>query len=201
MRAKSIKRKTSETDIAISLNLDGKGICSIKTAIGFFNHMLEAFAGHSGFDLSIEASGDIQTGAHHLVEDIGIALGRLFRSLCADSEAISRYGFFILPMDEAVVVSTIDISGRGGLYLSGYDIEGKIADFDLDLVPEFFRAFALNAEITLHIKIESSGNKHHVAEAIFKSVAHSLQIASRPLSGMVLSTKGMIFNDNETTAQ
>ncbi len=194
MRKKTIKRETSETNITVNLNLEGKGECDIKTASGFFNHLLEAFSRHSGFDLFVEATGDIQTGYHHLIEDIGIVLGKAFRALCVDLP-INRYGFFVLPMDEVAIVSAVDISGRGGFYISGYNTEGKIADFDLALVPEFFRAFALNAEITLHIKVASGGNKHHLVEAMFKSVAHSLKIATELKKGRVLSTKGVIFND------
>ncbi len=195
MRLQTIERSTNETKIKISLELDGAGKYDIKTPIGFFSHMLESFARHGKYDLSVDAKGDIETGGHHLVEDTGIILGKLVKTALADGKGINRYGFFILPMDEVVVTSTIDISGRGGFYLSGYNLNGKIADFDLDLIPEFFNAFAQNAEITLHIDVVHTGNKHHAAEAMFKSVAKSLKMALSLSGNSILSTKGIIFND------
>lgn len=195
MRLQTIERNTKETRIKISLELDGKGKYDIKTPIGFFNHMLESFARHGGYDLSIEAKGDIETGGHHLVEDTGIALGQLVKALLCDGKGINRYGFFALPMDEVLVTSAIDISGRGGFYLEGYNPNGNISNFDLDLTPEFFNAFAKNAEITLHIDIIHTGNKHHVVEAMFKSTALALKTALNLSGDYILSTKGIIFND------
>ncbi len=195
MRLQTIERSTNETKIKMSLELYGAGKYDIKTPIGFFSHMLESFARHGKYDLSVDAKGDIETGGHHLVEDTGIVLGKLVKTALADGNGINRYGFFTLPMDEVVVRSAIDISGRGGFYLSGYNLNGKIADFDLDLIPEFFNAFAQNAEITLHIDVVHTGNKHHVAEAIFKSVAKSLKMALSLSGNSILSTKGIIFND------
>ena len=195
MRLQTIERNTNETQIKISLDLNGKGKYDIKTPIGFFSHMLESFARHGRYDLSVDAKGDLQTGGHHLVEDTGIALGQLVKALLFDGKGINRYGFFILPMDEVLVTSTIDISGRGGFHLNGYNLNGKIANFDLDLTPEFFNAFAKSAEMTLHIDIIHAGNKHHVVEAMFKSVAKSMKMAVTLSDSSILSTKGIIFND------
>lgn len=195
MRTAEIKRKTAETDISLSLNIDGSGRSNIKTGAGFLDHMLTLFAKHSGFDLDVNCDGDTYVDYHHTAEDIGIALGNAFDNAIGDKKGIARYGNMILPMDESLVLSAVDISGRSYLV---YDLEiptQKVGDFDTELVEEFFRAFSANAKINLHIKKLAGSNSHHIIEGAFKSVARSLRAAVKidpDFANDIPSTKGVL---------
>jgi imidazoleglycerol-phosphate dehydratase len=192
MRTAEISRKTKETDIKITLELDGSGKTSIDTGIGFFNHMLNSFAVHGGFDLSVVCRGDLEVDGHHSVEDIGIVLGKAFAEALGDKAGITRYGTFFVPMDEALAFCSIDISGRPFLVFNADFHDERIGELDTCLCEEFFRAFAFNAGITLHIRKEYGKNDHHVCEAIFKAVAHALKEAVAINGDEVLSTKGVL---------
>jgi len=189
-----ISRKTKETDIKISLNMDGTGKNNINTGIGFFDHMLTAFSKHGFFDLDCSVKGDLAVDGHHSVEDCGIVLGEAIKKAVGDKAGISRYGYFILPMDEALVLCSIDLCDRPYL---GFEYEYKvpmIGELDTELVKEFFYAVSYSAGMNLHIKVLSDGNAHHVTEAMFKAFAKALDMAvSRDsrISG-VLSTKGAL---------
>ena len=195
MRTTEISRETSETDIFIRLTLEGRGDSNIDTGCGFLDHMLELFARHGRFDLTVSCHGDIHVDYHHTVEDIGICLGQAFAKTLGDKKGIRRYADTILPMDEALVLSAVDISGRGGCY---YDMElptERVGDFDTELDQEFWIAFAQNAGITLHLRKLSGRNTHHILEGGFKSVARSLKTAvsiDPEFSTEILSTKGML---------
>ncbi len=194
MRKAIIERKTRETEIRLKLNIDGVGKCKVNTPAGFFNHMLESFCKHGLFDIEIEAKGDIEVGFHHLVEDIGICLGMAFDKALKKREKIVRFGWSIVPMDEALVLSSIDISGRPLLVYKVKMKNQKIGEFDTELVEEFFKALSDNAKITLHINLFYGNNAHHIVEAVFKSVSKSLAQASsisQKIKG-VLSTKDVI---------
>lgn len=193
MRAAEISRKTKETDIQIRLDLDGSGKVSIDTGIGFFNHMLTAFAVHSGIDLSVVCRGDLEVDGHHSVEDIGIVLGKAVSQALGDKAGIMRYGSFFIPMDEALAFCSLDISGRPFLVFNADFTDQRIGEFDTCLCEEFFRAFAFNAGITLHIREEYGKNDHHICEAIFKAAAHAFKAAIKTNEdGSVLSTKGVL---------
>jgi imidazoleglycerol-phosphate dehydratase len=195
MRIAKIERKTNETDIALALTLDGSGTANIQTDCGFLNHMLTLFAAHGGFDLTLTCKGDSEVDFHHTAEDIGICLGSAFAEALGDKKGITRYGDRILPMDEALILSAIDISGRGALYMETDLPAAKVGDFDTELVEEFFIAFARNAGITLHIKQLSGKNTHHIIEGIFKSVARSLATAVKideARKDALPSTKGVL---------
>lgn len=184
-------RNTKETQIDISLDLE-KYDYSISTGIGFFDHMLELFAHHGSFGLEVKAAGDTHIDFHHTVEDTGILLGQAFYNAAGDKKGIKRYGFFKVPMDEALVECVIDFGGRA--YLS-YNLEfstQKCGDFDMELVEEFFRAFAYNAKINLHIIMHKGDNSHHVSEAAFKSFARALHDALTIENDRLMSTKGII---------
>ncbi len=185
----NLKRATKETSIDVTLDLYGKGEYEIDTGIGFFNHMLEAFSKHSLIDLQIKAKGDLDVDFHHTVEDVGIVLGQAFKK-ALENKTITRYGYAVIPMDEALVLSSVDICNRA--YLN-YDCRlfGNIGNFDSELIEEFFKAFVNNASIVLHIKQLYGSNKHHIAEAIFKSFAYSIRMAIKP-SSEVMSTKGTL---------
>lgn len=195
MRTTEISRETSETDIFIRLTLEGRGDSNIDTGCGFLDHMLELFARHGRFDLTVSCHGDIHVDYHHTVEDIGICLGQAFAKTLGDKKGIRRYADTILPMDEALVLSAVDISGRGGCY---YDMElptERVGDFDTELDQEFWIAFAQNAGITLHLRKLAGRNTHHILEGGFKSVARSLKTAvsiDPEFSTEILSTKGML---------
>jgi len=191
LRAKKFERKTKETDIAVELNLDGNGMHDIKTGIGFFDHMLELFACHSGFDVKVLCKGDLKVDGHHSVEDIGIVLGKLLAELVDDKKGIARYGLSYVPMDESLARCVIDFSGRVHLEFKA-DLTSKIGDFDSELVEEFFRAVATNAGITLHIELLYGTNMHHKAEAIFKAFARALKVAVSIVGDKVLSSKGVL---------
>ena len=188
-------RTTKETDIAISLNLDGEGATAIDTGIGFFDHMLEAFGRHGLFDLDVKAKGDLHVDGHHTVEDTGIVLGKAFAQALGDKRGIRRFGSIALPMDETLVLAAIDISGRGALY---WDVDVPYAilgGFDSTLAKEFFIAFATNAGITLHVQGLAGENAHHIIEASFKAVARALRqaVESDPRAAYALpSTKGAL---------
>ncbi len=178
MRNSVIKRKTNETDIVLELNLDGTGSYEIESGNGFFNHMLELFAKHGMFDLKVKCNGDTDVDFHHSIEDIGICLGKAFTEALGDKKGIERYGDIILPMDEALVLASVDISGRTYLgFEADFLDEYKINDFDLELVEEFMQAFARSAQITLHIKTLRGTNMHHLVEGIFKALARVLKKA------------------------
>lgn len=192
MRTANIARKTKETDIELSVNLDGKGEVSVDSGIGFFDHMLTALAVHSGVDMNIKCKGDLYVDGHHSVEDIGICLGKAFAEALGDKAGIARYGSAYVPMDEALAFCSLDISGRAFLVFNANFSDDRIGEFDTCLAEEFFRAFAFNAGITLHIRQEYGKNDHHICEAIFKAVAHALKQALAYNGGAVLSTKGVL---------
>jgi imidazoleglycerol-phosphate dehydratase len=186
-------RKTKETDISISLNLDGAGKNSISTGVGFFDHMLTAFALHGGFDLDIKVKGDLEVDGHHTVEDTGIVLGRAFAKALNTKEGIARFGSFYVPMDEALAFCAVDISGRPFLVFDAEFNNEKTGDFENCLLEEFLRAFSFNAGITLHTKVLYGKNDHHKAEALFKAIAHALKTACAKQGGGALSTKGALI--------
>lgn len=192
MRIAQVARKTKETDIELSVNLDGKGEVSINTGIGFFDHMLTALAVHSGVDMTVKCKGDLNVDGHHSVEDIGICLGKAFAEALGDKSGIARYGSAFVPMDESLAFCSLDISGRAFLVFDAKFSDDRIGEFDTCLAEEFFRAFAFNAGITLHIRQEYGKNDHHICEAIFKAVAHALKQALASNGGGVLSTKGVL---------
>lgn len=196
MREKYIERKTAETDIKLRLLLDGSGKTKIDTGCGFLDHMLTLFASHGRFDLEVMCVGDTGVDYHHSVEDIGICLGKAFRESLGDCKGICRYGNMMLPMDEALILSAVDISGRD---LLAYDLRiptQKVGDFDTELVEEFLLAFVRNAGITLHVKQLSGTNSHHIIEGAFKSIARSLRAAvaiDAAFAKEVPSTKGNLL--------
>ncbi len=195
MRVAEIKRKTAETDIYVKLNLDGTGECDIDSGIGFFDHMLILFAKHSRFDLTVKCSGDIWVDGHHTTEDIGIALGQAFKEAIGDKRGIHRYGSTILPMDEALILSAVDISGRAYLQYYMNIPAPMVGDFDTELLREFFVAFAFNSAITLHIKQLDGVNSHHLIEGAFKSVARTLKKAvaiDETMKNEIPSSKGVL---------
>ncbi|MBO5357170.1 MAG: imidazoleglycerol-phosphate dehydratase HisB [Clostridia bacterium] len=195
MRQAELKRKTNETDIELSINLDGSGISNIDTGCGFLNHMLTLFAKHARFDLNVKCAGDTDVDYHHTVEDIAIVLGKAFSQALGDKKGIYRYGDIILPMDEALILCAIDISGRGESY---YDLNipaYRVGDFDTELTEEFLRAFARDAGITLHIKQLAGVNSHHIIEGAFKALARALSKAvaiDEKYKNEVPSTKGVL---------
>lgn len=195
MRTSTIKRNTKETKIELSLNLDGKGESKINTGCGFLDHMLTLFSKHSKIDLDVTCKGDINVDYHHTVEDIGIVLGKALLEALGDKKGINRYADTILPMDEALILTAIDISGRSYLGFNVTFSSQKIGDFDSELVEEFFMALVRSAEITLHIKKISGENSHHIAEGIFKSFARSLRAAvalDENFKDQLPSTKGVL---------
>ncbi|MBQ9685131.1 MAG: imidazoleglycerol-phosphate dehydratase HisB [Oscillospiraceae bacterium] len=195
MRQASISRKTAETDIELTLNLDGTGESDVSSGVGFLDHMLTLFARHGRFDLSLSCVGDTQVDDHHSVEDIGICLGLAFREAIGDKRGIYRYGDTTLPMDEALIQTAVDISGRSFLCYGLEIPTEKVGSFDTELVEEFFRAFVSNAGVTLHIRQLSGRNSHHIIEGCFKSFARTLRkaVAIDPAcADEVPSTKGVL---------
>lgn len=190
-RAAEIKRRTGETDISVKLQLDG-GNVDISTGIGFFDHMLNSFAVHGGFGLEIKVDGDLHVDGHHTVEDAGIVLGQAFGKALEDRSSINRYGSFYIPMDESLAFSAVDISGRPFLVFNAQFNEERCGDYDSCLTEEFFRAFAFNAGITLHMSVLYGKNTHHMVEALFKAAAHAMRVAVTPSGNGVLSTKGVL---------
>lgn len=193
MRTYELTRRTAETDIFLSLNLDGTGKSSIDTGCGFLNHMLTLFAAHGKFDLTVKCAGDTDVDDHHSVEDIGIVLGQAFQTALGDKRGITRYGSFLLPMDEALIQTAVDISGRSCLCYGLEIPTEKIGTFDTELVEEFFLAFTRNCPMSLHIRQLAGKNSHHIVEGTFKSVARSLK-AAVALDGTndIPSTKGVL---------
>lgn len=195
MRKSEIIRKTAETDIKLSLNLDGTGKSNIDTKCGFLNHMLTLFTKHGRFDLDVKCDGDVEVDYHHTVEDIGIALGKAFAEALGDMRGIVRYGDIILPMDEALVCCAVDISGRDYL---GYDVEiptAKVGDFDTELVSEFMFGFVRNANVTLHFKQLAGKNSHHIIEGMFKAFGRTMAKAVKideEYKNEIPSTKGVL---------
>ncbi len=195
MRKGAIERKTKETDINLQLNLDGEGKSECNTGCGFLDHMLTLFSAHSKFDLTVNCKGDKEVDYHHSVEDVGIALGQAFLNAIGDKKGIKRYGYTILPMDETLILSAVDISGRGALYFDAEIPAEKVGDFDTELCEEFFIAFSREAGITTHIKMLSGKNSHHIIEGMFKSLARSLRSAAEideAFSSEIPSTKGLL---------
>ena len=192
MRNAQIERKTKETDISLSLSLDG-GKISIDTGIGFFDHMLNSFATHGGFGREVKVKGDLNVDDHHTVEDTGIVLGTAFKEALADKSSIERFGSFYIPMDEALSFASVDISGRPFLVFDAEFPQEKCGDYTSALTVEFMRALAFNAGITLHVKSLYGSNSHHIVESIYKAVAHAMRLAVKNNnSGDVLSTKGVL---------
>lgn len=193
MRTAEISRKTKETEINVFVKLDGEGKVSVDTGIGFFDHMLTAFGVHSGIDLQINVSGDLNVDGHHTVEDTGIVLGQAVAKALGDKSGIARYGSAYIPMDEALGFCSLDISGRPFLVFNADFINEKIGEMDSCLVEEFFRAFAFNSGITLHISEIYGSNDHHICESLYKAAAHVFKMAiCKNKSGEVLSTKGVL---------
>ena len=191
MRTAEIKRKTKETDISVALDLDG-GKVNVRTGIGFFDHMLTAFAVHGGFGLEVFVEGDLDVDTHHTVEDTGIALGAAFKKALGDMGGINRYGSFYIPMDESLALCALDISNRPFLVFNAEFKEERCGEYETCCTEEFFRAFAVNAGITLHLNVLYGSNSHHEIEAFFKAFAHAMKIAVAPSGGGVLSTKGVL---------
>lgn len=195
MRSAEINRKTAETDIKLKLDIDGRGNNKIETGCGFLDHMLTLFAKHGRFDLDLTCNGDTEVDDHHTVEDIGIALGEAFSSALGDKKGIIRYGSMILPMDESLILSAVDLSGRSQLeYALEFKTE-KIGTFDTELVEEFWLGFVRNCKCNLHIRQLAGGNSHHIAEGAFKSIARSLKEAVKvdpDFADEIPSTKGVL---------
>ena len=195
MRTSEIKRKTNETDIELSINLDGKGDSIIDTGCGFLDHMLTLFAKHGKFDLNVKCIGDTEVDYHHTTEDIGICLGDAFLKALGDKKGICRYGDITLPMDEALILSAVDISGRGNCYYNMDIPTEKVGDFDTELCKEFWDAFARDGGMTLHIIMLEGENSHHIIEGCFKAVARTLRKAVKidiETADQLPSTKGVI---------
>jgi imidazoleglycerol-phosphate dehydratase len=193
-RYAAIERNTNETQIAVSLNLDGTGTSKIMTGLGFFDHMLTLFSAHSLVDLTLECRGDLHVDGHHSVEDTGIALGQAFAVALGDKSGIRRYGFFTLPMDETLATAAIDFSGRAAFVYQVPFSTAKIGDFDTELVHEFWQAFANAANCTLHLNLHYGTNGHHIAEAVFKATARAIRNAVEhdPRQHGIPSTKGVL---------
>lgn len=195
MRSAQIDRTTAETKISLSLNLDGRGKSEINTGCGFLDHMLTLFAKHGGFDLAVSCDGDLYVDSHHTVEDIGICLGQAFTKALGDKKGIVRYGNMILPMDEALILSAVDLSGRGHLEYGLTLPAAQIGNFDTELAEEFWLAFVRNSASTLHIQQLAGRNTHHIIEGCFKSVARSLRTAvsiDKDFADQIPSTKGVL---------
>ena len=193
-RIASVNRKTKETDIRMELFLDGTGKYDVSTGIGFFDHMLEGFAKHGFFDMTVKVTGDLQVDGHHTVEDTGIVLGQAIAQAVGDKKGLKRYGYFILPMDDALALCAVDLCGRPYLNFECEFTTERIGNLDTELIREFFYAIAYNAGMNLHIKLLSGTNNHHIAEAVFKAFAKALDMAVSMDSRIedVLSTKGSL---------
>ena len=191
MREAKVTRTTRETDIALSLSLDGSGKAQISTGVGFFDHMLELLTVHSRMDVALTCKGDLQVDAHHTVEDVGIALGDCVKSALGDKRGIARFADRLVPMDEVAAQVAVDFSGRPCLIFEDM-LTGKVGNFDMELVEEFLRAFSTHAGCNLYVRVLRMGNRHHMAEAIFKALALCVRDAVRVISDMVPSSKGML---------
>ncbi len=194
MRVAQVERETEETKVKVKLSLDGEGRYDISTGIGFLDHMLELFAKHGLFDLELHAEGDLHVDYHHTVEDVGICLGEAISKALGDKSGIRRFGFFILPMFESLAIVSVDVCGRGFLSFNAPDLEGKIGDFDCELVEEFFNGFVGRSGITIHVLVQYGSNRHHIVEAIFKAFAKALDMATQMDERVkgVPSTKGVL---------
>jgi imidazoleglycerol-phosphate dehydratase len=193
IRTGAVERKTKETDIKIELALDGRGKATVDTGVGFFDHMLTALSVHSGISMSIKVTGDLNVDCHHTIEDTGIALGQALGKALGDKSGIARYGTAYIPMDEALAMASLDISNRPFLVFNCDFSNQSCGDYDLCMTEEFFRAFAFNSGMTLHINLLYGSNDHHKAEAVYKAVAHALKTAVQENSdGTALSTKGVL---------
>ena len=193
-RVGSIQRRTKETNIELTLKLDGQGVTSIQSGVSFMDHMLTLFGVHGFFDLDIEGVGDTEVDDHHTVEDLGICLGQAFKSALGDLSGICRYGFSVIPMDEALAQVTVDISNRPYLYFDTPIKDEKVGTFDTALAKEFLRALALHAGLTLHVKVAHGDNTHHIIEAVFKALGRALgqAVSPEPRSKGPLSSKGSL---------
>ena len=195
MRRKKIVRDTKETQIVLALEVDGTGAYEINTGCGFLNHMLELFARHGRFDLAVDCKGDTHVDFHHTTEDIGIALGAAFRQALGDKRGIYRYGSMLLPMDEALILTAVDISGRTSVNFDGDIPAQKVGDFDTELVKEFILAFARELGLTIHVRMLAGENTHHIIEGVFKSIARALRQAcaiEKEYADEIPSTKGVL---------
>jgi imidazoleglycerol-phosphate dehydratase len=193
-RCADVTRTTNETDVAVTLDLDGHGVADVATGIGFLDHMLVLFAHHGGFDLTVRASGDLDVDGHHTVEDIGLTLGQALREALGDKRGIRRYGSFLLPMDEALAMVALDLSGRP-YFVHELQLAGvRIGAFDADLTPHFFRSLATQSGMTLHVRLLAGSDAHHIVEAVFKAFARALAQACEQYGrgGEVPSTKGTL---------
>ena len=191
MRKAQTERKTKETDIALSLTLEGSGTPNVTTGVGFFDHMLELLTVHSGMDINLSCKGDLQVDAHHTVEDVGIALGDCVRQALGDQKGIARFAARPVPMDETAARVAVGFRGRAALIFPDR-LSGKVGSFDLELIEEFLRAFSAHAGCNLYVRILSAGNRHHMAEAVFKALALCIRDAVRIVSDKVPSSKGML---------
>lgn len=189
-----IRRETRETKVDVSLSLDGSGLAVVGTGLGFFDHMLELFAGHGLFDLTVDAKGDLKTGGHHTVEDVGICLGQALAEAAGNKWGIRRYGSMITPMDESLVLVALDLSGRPYFAYEGGPVGENIAGFETALVGEFFRAVVNHARMTVHVRVLSGGNAHHTIEAVFKGFGKALReaVSHDPRAAGIPSTKGVL---------
>lgn len=194
MRKGEVTRETTETQISMRLELDGQGTSDVSTGVGFLDHMLELFARHGLFDLEVHCKGDLKVDAHHTVEDVGICLGLAVKEALGSAKGIKRYGWVILPMDEALATVALDLGGRPYLAVSLPTLDGDIGGFAMELLPEFFQAFCNNAGANLHIRVDSGRNRHHMAEAIFKAFSKAIDqaVTVDPRVQGVPSTKGRI---------
>jgi imidazoleglycerol-phosphate dehydratase len=193
-RVGKIDRKTRETDISVSLDVDGSGKADVSTGLGFFDHMLELLAGHGMFDLEVRASGDLKTGGHHTVEDVGICLGTVLAQALGEKRGVNRYGNAVIPMDESLAMVALDLSGRPYFAYEGGPVGENIAGFDSALVAEFFRAVVNHARMTLHVRVLAGGDVHHTIEAVFKGFGKALRqaITMDQRSAGIPSTKGVL---------
>lgn len=193
-RISALSRKTKETDISVSLNIDGAGKAQINTGVGFFDHMLEGFSKHGFFDLKLQCEGDLEVDCHHTIEDCGIVLGNAIKEAVGDKKGIKRFGSCILPMDETIVLCAIDLSGRPYLVFDGEFTAERVGYMDTEMVKEFFYAISYSAGMNLHIKVLNPGNNHHMIEAMFKAFARALDEATTydPRITDILSTKGSL---------
>lgn len=192
IRKANVIRKTKETEIELNLNIDGSKKSNVLTEIGFFNHMIDLFTFHGCMDIDLKTKGDVWVDDHHLIEDVGIALGNVYKEALGDKKGIKRYSTIFLPMDETLVMISLDISGRPYLHFEGDFNRENIKDFSTEMVEEFLRAFAFNAGITLHVRILYGTNDHHKVEAIFKGLGRALREASAVEGEELPSTKGML---------
>lgn len=192
MRLSEIKRKTAETDVSLTLSLDGSGKADVQSGCGFLDHMLTLFTAHSGYDLTLRCKGDVEVDDHHSVEDIGICLGAAFREALGDKKGVARYGDILLPMDEALVLCAVDLSGRAMLCADLQLRARKVGTFDTELCEEFLQSFVREARITLHVRQLAGRNTHHIIEAVFKALGRTLAKATAVTGDAIPSTKGVL---------